>query len=304
MKRVKIKNSILFVFLVSGFGLLYVSCNKVEKEADNKVKVEKEKVIDYFPDKINFAGEQAPLKIEDVKERFDRELIVNKNYHSYTILALKRANKSFPIIEPILKKNGVPDDFKYLAVIESGLVNVVSKAGARGVWQFMPETAKGMGLEVNNNVDERYHLAKSTQAACDFILNAKDKFGSWTLAAASYNRGLVGVQKLLKFQQESSYYDLYMNEETGRYVFRIMALKEIMKDPAKFGFQVDAKDKYKLITTKKVVVTNSIDNLVAFAKAQGINYKTLKIYNPWLRSVRLLNPTHKRYVIEIPLSGL
>ncbi|MFT5251066.1 MAG: membrane-bound lytic murein transglycosylase D [Flavobacteriales bacterium] len=304
MKRVKIKNSILFVFLVSGFGLLYVSCNKVEKEADNKVKVEKEKVIDYFPDKINFEGEQAPLKIEDVKERFDRELIVNKNYHSYTILALKRANKSFPIIEPILKKNGVPDDFKYLAVIESGLVNVVSKAGARGVWQFMPETAKGMGLEVNNNVDERYHLAKSTQAACDFILNAKDKFGSWTLAAASYNRGLVGVQKLLKFQQESSYYDLYMNEETGRYVFRIMALKEIMKDPAKFGFQVDAKDKYKLITTKKVVVTNSIDNLVAFAKAQGINYKTLKIYNPWLRSVRLLNPTHKRYVIEIPLSGL
>lgn len=302
MKRVKKKNSILV--LVSGLLLLNISCKKTEQELADKVLVDKEKVVDYFPDKINFAGEQAPLGIEDVKERLDRELIVNKNYHSYTILALKRANRSFPIIEPILKKNGIPDDFKYLAVIESGLVNVVSKAGARGVWQFMPETAKGMGLEVNNNVDERYHLAKSTQAACDFILNAKAKFGSWTLAAASYNRGLVGVQKLIKFQKESSYYDLYMNEETGRYVFRIMALKEIMNDPIKFGFLVDVKDKYKLIATKKVVVTNSIDNLVVFAKAQGVNYKTLKIYNPWLRSVRLLNPTQKRYVIEIPLSGL
>lgn len=289
--------------VVVGWLFFVASCQKAEQEKVVKVEVKKEKIADYFPATINFAGEQAPLEIEDVKERFDRELIVNKNYHSYTILALKRANRSFPVIEPILKKNGVPDDFKYLAVIESGLVNVVSKAGARGVWQFMPQTGKDMGLEVNDNVDERYHLVKSTQAACKFLLNAKAKFGSWTLAAASYNRGLVGVQNLLDFQKESSYYNLYMNEETGRYLFRIMALKEIMNNPEKFGFEVAAKDKYNLIPTKKVEVNRSIDNLVTFAKAQGVNYKTLKVYNPWLRSIRLENASRKKYVIEIPLSG-
>lgn len=289
--------------VVVGWLFFVASCQKAEQEKAVKVEVKKEKIADYFPATINFAGEQAPLEIEDVKERFDRELIVNKNYHSYTILALKRANRSFPVIEPILKKNGVPDDFKYLAVIESGLVNVVSKAGARGVWQFMPQTGKDMGLEVNDNVDERYHLVKSTQAACKFLLNAKAKFGSWTLAAASYNRGLVGVQNLLDFQKESSYYNLYMNEETGRYLFRIMALKEIMNNPEKFGFEVATKDKYNLIPTKKVEVNRSIDNLVTFAKAQGVNYKTLKVYNPWLRSIRLENASRKKYVIEIPLSG-
>jgi hypothetical protein len=291
----KIKSSVI---MISVLFICAVSCKDIEKEV---VEVKKEKSVNYFPQKINFAGEQAPLEIEDVKERLDRELIVNMNYHSYTTLAIKRAKRSFPIIEPILKKNGVPDDFKYLAVIESGLVNVVSKAGARGVWQFMPETAKDMGLEVSATVDERYHLAKSTQAACDFLLNAKAKFGSWTLAAASYNRGLVGVQNLLNFQKETSYYDLYMNEETGRYLFRIMALKEIMEAPVKFGFEIDAKEKYKIIATKKVVVNESIDNLVTFAKKQGTNYKILKIYNPWLRSVKLENSDRKKYEIEIPL---
>lgn len=291
----KIKSSVI---MISVLFICAVSCKDIEKEV---VEVKKEKSVNYFPQKINFAGEQAPLEIEDVKERLDRELIVNMNYHSYTTLAIKRANRSFPIIEPILKKNGVPDDFKYLAVIESGLVNVVSKAGARGVWQFMPETAKDMGLEVSATVDERYHLAKSTQAACDFLLNAKAKFGSWTLAAASYNRGLVGVQNLLNFQKETSYYDLYMNEETGRYLFRIMALKEIMEAPVKFGFEIDGKEKYSIIATKKVVVKESIDNLVTFAKKQGTNYKILKIYNPWLRSVKLENSDRKKYEIEIPL---
>ena len=301
MKKSKMLKSRLVV--VVGLVIFVVACQKAEPYKAVKVEVKKEKLADYFPATINFAGEQAPLEVEDVKERFDRELIVNKNYHSYTILALKRANRSFPVIEPILKKNGVPDDFKYLAVIESGLVNVVSKAGARGVWQFMPQTGRDMGLEVNDNIDERYHLAKATQAACDFLLNAKAKFGSWTLAAASYNRGLVGVQNLLDFQKETSYYDLYMNEETGRYLFRIMALKEIMNNPEKFGFEVAAKDKYTMIPTKKVVVNRSIANLVTFAKAQGINYKTLKIYNPWLRSIRLENDSRKKYIIEIPLSG-
>lgn len=289
--------------LAVGLLIFSASCKNPNTELVQKDVVKKEAAVHYFPEKIDFAGEQAPLKIADVKERFDRELIVNTNYHSYTILALKRANRAFPVIEPILKKNGVPDDFKYLAVIESGLVNVVSKAGARGVWQFMPETAREIGLEVNPNVDERYDLEKSTQAACDFLLNAKAKFGSWTLAAASYNRGLVGIKKLMDFQQETNYYDLYMNEETSRYLFRIMALKEIMKNPSKFGFEVNEKDKYEMIPTKKVTINYPITSLVAFAKGQGINYKILKIHNPWLRETKLNNETGKTYQIEIPLKG-
>ena len=298
MKRIKIANISKVVTVVSGLLIFATSCKKLDKQV-----IKKEETVRSFPAKIDFADEEVPLNIADVKERFDRELIVNTNYHSYTILALKRANRAFPVIEPILKKNGVPDDFKYLAVIESGLVNVVSNAGARGVWQFMPETANGMGLEVNNNIDERYNLEKSTQAACDFILKAKAKFGSWTLAAASYNRGVAGVRRLIEFQKETNYYDLYMNEETSRYVFRIMALKEIMNSPTKYGFDVNKKDRYELIPTRKIEIDTSITDLVAFAKAQGINYKILKIHNPWLRSTRLRNATNKKYTIEIPLSS-
>jgi hypothetical protein len=298
MKRVKIASCNKVIVVLGSLLIFAASCKKSDPKTPKK-----EVAARYFPVKIDFAGEDVPLKIEDVKERFDRELIVNTNYHSYTILALKRANRAFPVIEPILKKNGVPDDFKYLAVIESGLVNVVSNAGARGVWQFMPETAKGMGLEVNRNVDERYNLEKSTQAACDFILKSKAKFSSWTLAAASYNRGATGVRKLMEFQKEANYYDLYMNEETSRYVFRILALKEIMESPAKYGFEVSKKDKYELIPTRKIEIDSSITNLVAFAKGQGINYKILKIHNPWLRSTKLMNPRNKKYTIEIPLSG-
>ena len=298
MKKIKIANISKIVTLASGLLIFATSCKKSDQQV-----LKKEETVRSFPVKIDFADEEVPLNIADVKERFDRELIVNTNYHSYTILALKRANRAFPVIEPILKKNGVPDDFKYLAVIESGLVNEVSNAGARGVWQFMPETAKGMGLEVNNNVDERYNLEKSTQAACDFILKAKAKFGSWTLAAASYNRGLAGVRRLIEFQKETNYYDLYMNEETSRYVFRIIALKEIMNSPTKYGFEVNKKDRYELIPTRKIEIDRPITDLVAFAKAQGINYKILKIHNPWLRSTRLRNATNKKYTIEIPLSS-
>ncbi len=276
MKRIK-KSNVLASGVIAIVLLFFTaSCKDSNKEIKKKIITKKEQLINYFPIKIEFAGEEAPLEIEDVKLRLDRELIINMNFHSYTILALKRANRFFPVIEPILKKNGIPDDFKYLAVIESGLVNVVSKAGARGVWQFMPETARAMGLEVNTNVDERYHLEKSTQAACDFILKAKAEFGSWTLAAAAYNRGFVGVSKLIAFQKETNYYDLYMNEETSRYVFRIMALKEIMKDPAKFGFRVKKNEMYEVIPTKKLEVNKSIVDLVSFAKSQGINYKILK----------------------------
>lgn len=252
---------------------------------------------------MNFANETVPTQIADVQERLDREMITNINYHTNTTLVIKRANKAFPIIEPILAKYGVPDDFKYLAVIESSLVNAVSPAGARGVWQFMPETAKEKGMEVTDEVDERYHLEKSTEAACKYLLVAKEKFGSWTLAAASYNGGMTGVNNKLKEQQVSDYYDLLLTEETSRYVFRILALKEIMKNADKYGYLIPTEALYVNLPTRKVVVDSTITDLATFALTQGINYKILKIHNPWLRDRKLTVATGKQYEIEIPTSG-
>lgn len=253
--------------------------------------------------KMNFANEEVPAHIADVQERLDREMITNMNFHTNTTLVIKRANKVFPIIEPILAKYGVPDDFKYLAVIESSLVNAVSPAGARGVWQFMPATAKEKGMEVSDEVDERYNLEKSTEAACKYLLVAKEKFGSWTLAAASYNGGMTGISNKMKEQQVTDYYDLLLTEETSRYVFRILALKEIMKNADKYGFSIPKEALYTNIPTKKVVVDSTITDLASFALTQGVNYKILKIHNPWLRDRKLTVPTGKQYEIEIPLLG-
>lgn len=253
--------------------------------------------------KMNFANEEVPAHIADVQERLDREMITNMNFHTNTTLVIKRANKVFPIIEPILAKYGVPDDFKYLAVIESSLVNAVSPAGARGVWQFMPATAKEKGMEVSDEVDERYNLEKSTEAACKYLLVAKEKFGSWTLAAASYNGGMTGISNKMKEQQVTDYYDLLLTEETSRYVFRILALKEIMKNADKYGFSIPKEALYTNIPTKKVMVDSTITDLAYFALTQGVNYKILKIHNPWLRDRKLTVPTGKQYEIEIPLLG-
>ena len=253
--------------------------------------------------KMDFSGEEVPTFMADVQERLDKEMITNMNYHTNTTLVIKRANKVFPIIEPILAKYGVPDDFKYLAVIESSLVNAVSPAGARGVWQFMPATAKEKGMEVSDEVDERYHLEKSTEAACKYLLGAKEKFGSWTLAAASYNGGMNGISKKMEEQQVDNYYDLLLTEETSRYVFRILALKEIMKNSDKYGFSIPKEALYYTIPTKKIVVDSSITDLAKFAKTQGVNYKILKIHNPWLRDKKLTNNSRKKYEIEIPTSG-
>ena len=287
---------ITIVVFVSGAFVYSVS-------TENKNKVTKEGTSQFFPTSIDFAGEATPLQLADVRERLDRELLINANLDATTLLIIKRANRVFPIIEPILLKYGVPDDFKYLAVIESGLVNAVSPAGARGIWQFMPETAKEKGMEVNEVVDERYHLEKSTEAACKYLLEAKAKFGSWTLAAASYNGGMAGVNKQIAMQQVETYYDLLLNDETSRYVFRILALKEIMKNPVKFGFNVEINEMYVNLPSKVITVDSSIPDLASFAKSQGINYKILKIHNPWLRDKKLINQGKKRYEIQIPLSG-
>ncbi len=284
------------VVLVSGI-LIHAVSNENLTDKNPVVKAS------YFPAEIDFAGEKAPLHISDVKERLDRELLVNANLDASTLLIIKRANRFFPTIEPILKKYGVPDDFKYLAVAESALMNATSSAGAKGFWQFMPDTAKERGMEVNEGVDERYHLEKSTEAACKYLLDAYKKFGSWTLAAASYNGGFGGVNKQITIQGVSNYYDLLLTDETARYVFRILALKEIMKNPTQYGFNIAPSDLYQNIPTKKVEVDSSITDLAAFAKAQGINYKILKIHNPWLRDKKLTNVAKKKYVIEIPMEG-
>lgn len=252
---------------------------------------------------MDFAGEEVPTNMADVQERLDKEMITNMNYHTNTTLVIKRANKVFPVIEPILAKYGIPDDFKYLAVIESSLVNAVSPAGARGVWQFMPLTAKEKGMEVSDQVDERYHLVKATEAACKYFLSAKEKFGSWTLVAASYNGGIGGIKSKMEEQQVDSYYDLLLTEETSRYVFRILALKEIMKNADNYGFSIPKEALYYPIATKKIVVDSSLTNLAQFAKSQGVNYKILKLHNPWLRDKMLLNTNGKKYEIEIPITG-
>ena len=294
--RIKKLSLIAVIILVSG---VFIFATKPKSQNEFVTEV----MGGYFPEKVDFAGEAAPLGISDVRERLDRELLVNENLHASTALILKRANRAFAVIEPVLKKNGIPDDFKYLAVIESGLVNVVSPAGAKGVWQFMPETAKERGLEVNENIDERYHLEKATQAACSYFLKAKEKFGNWTLVAASYNAGEAGIKKQIDIQKVSNYYDLLLSDETSRYVFRILALKEIMKNPSKFGFAIAPEAQYEILPVKKIEIDSSITDLADFAKNQGINYKILKIHNPWLREPKFVNDANKKYQIEIPLKG-
>lgn len=253
-----------------------------------------------MPETISLAGEEVPLQLVDIRERLDRELLVNTYWQSNTLLYIKRSKKWFPIIEPILKKNGVPEDFKYLALIESGLTQVVSPAGAVGFWQIMEGTGKDLGLEINSEVDERYHVEKATEAACEYLKDAYEQFNSWTLAAASYNMGRNGLNRQLNKQMVNDYYDLLLNEETGRYVFRILAAKTILSQPEDFGFNYRQKDLWKNIETKTLAVDTSINNLAQFAIDQKINYKVLKGLNPWLRKNQLVNTKGKTYEILVP----
>lgn len=255
------------------------------------------------PKEIYFAGERIPLENFEVYERIDRELLVNTYWHSATILAIKRANRWFPVIEPILKKYNVPDDFKYLAVAESNLDNVVSPAGATGYWQFMKAAAEKYGLEVTSEVDERYHVEKSTEAACKYLLESYQKYGSWTMAAASYNMGVAGVDNQIGRQKTNNYYNLVLNIETSRYVARIVSLKLIMQSPHKYGFDLKETDLYNPLQTYEVELSYSVSDFADWSNAQGINYKILKMYNPWLRDVKLTNRSGKTYKILMPEKG-
>lgn len=256
-----------------------------------------------IPEDLNFAGEPVPQEDPEVMERVDREFLVNTYWQSNALLLMKRAHRYFPVIEPILARNGVPEDFKYLAVAESGLENVVSPAGARGFWQIMPATGKEYGLEINDNVDERYHLEKSTQVACDYLKKYREKYGSWTLAAAAYNAGTGAIDKYLGIQKAEGYYDLLLGQETGRYLFRILAIKEILTHPEMYGFVISEEDLYSNVPTFQVEVDTAVTSFADFATQYGINYKILKRHNPWLREPHLNNASRKKYQIAIPMKG-
>ncbi|MEZ4722609.1 MAG: lytic transglycosylase domain-containing protein [Flavobacteriales bacterium] len=297
--------SILFSLSLSTILAIYLFTGSTNESHDN------EKFEDTFkdhykiyalniPEHIDFAGEQVPLRLIDVKEKFDRELLVNTYWQSQTMLFIKRSHRWFPVIEPILKEQGVPDDFKYLALIESGLTDVVSPAGATGFWQLMKDAAKENGLIIDGGVDERYHVEKATIAACSYLKSARERFGSWTLAAASYNMGKAGLDKQLERQKATNYYDLVLNDETSRYIFRILAAKLILSNPHDFGFQFREQDLYAKLKYEEVDVDTSINSLVDFAFANGVNYKALKYLNPWLRDNYLSNASGRRFTIKIP----
>ncbi len=276
------------------------STNKTESFKKNVSELYEVKALK-LPNYMEFAGEEVPLNQVDVRERLDRELLANTYWQSNGLLLIKRANKYLPIIEPILKKYGLPDDFKYLAIAESGLQNVTSSAGASGFWQFLKSTGKEYGLEINDNVDERYHLEKATEKACEYLIKSKEKFGSWALAAAAYNAGNNKIALRLEQQKVNNYFDLLLNLETGRYVFRILALKEILSNPQKYGFSFDDEDLYTYPKVREVEVNKEIPDLADFAKQYGITYKDLKLVNPWLRQTKLDSTANKTYVLKIPI---
>ena len=253
-----------------------------------------------LPKKINFSGENVPLDQLGIRERLDQELLINTYWQSKTILLIKRANKYFPIIEKILKENNIPDDFKYLAVAESGLENVTSPSGAKGFWQFLEKTGLEYGLEINSEIDERYHLEKSTEAACQYIQDAFIKFGNWTLAAASYNMGKNGLKKAIELQQVYNYYDLMLNSETYRYIFRILAIKEIIENHDKYGFIINQNDYYPLTKTEQIKIDTTITDLTSFSLDLNLNYKIIKHLNPWILRNVISNKKKKTYLLSIP----
>lgn len=283
-----------------------------EKEANNKAETTVQtnaipQVIEPVDlDKpFDFAGEPLPMKSFDVRERLDNELTINTYRHGNTLLNIKKSYRYFPVIEAILKEHGLPEDLKYIAVAESDLSNATSPAGAKGFWQFMSSTGRYYGLEINSEVDERYHLEKATEAACKYLKDYYERFGSWSLAAAAYNMGGTRLSKELKIQNATTFYDLNLNQETMRYLFRLVAMKELMKDPRKFGFYLEPSDGYpELNDYRAIEVNGAIENLGDFAAEHQTSYREIKIYNPWLISSKLTNSARKTYLIKIPNSKL
>jgi membrane-bound lytic murein transglycosylase D len=304
------KVTLNYILLYSAAILVFGTCIYAVKEVRDQQKEYRNQFSRYYriyapelPDKIDFAGEKAPLDLFYVRESLDREILANTFMHSSTILMFKRANRWFPVIEPILKKNNIPDDFKFLALAESNLANAVSPSGAEGFWQFLKGTAPKFGLEITEEVDERYNLVKATEAACQYFRTSYREYNSWSMVAASYNRGIDGVGKAVEKQHTSDYYNLYLVEETARYVYRILAMKQVYNNPVKYGFYLRQSDFYPPLQTYTITVDSSITDLPSFAQKMKISYKVLREYNPWLRRYSLTNKAGKRYTIILPKEG-
>ena len=301
LNRILLLTTVL-IFSVMIFSLLSISGDKGIKAEELKDKGQKKLltvVSPEIPSAIDFAGEKVPLDLFYVKEALDRELLVNTYWHSSTILMLKRANRWFPVIEPLLEANSIPDDFKYLALIESGFTRVVSPKGAAGFWQFLEKTAREYNLEVNDYVDERYNVEKSTDAACSYFNDSFENYQNWTLVAAAYNAGNRRITESLDYQKANNYYDLYLNEETARYIYRILAIKILYEEREAYGFNLTRDDLYSPLETSDIIVTQSIEDLADFADKHQMNYKFIKELNPWLRSNTLPNSSGKTYTIKV-----
>ena len=296
----KINRHHVFAFLL-GMAFFSLAFTLIDSEKYKAWFTESYKVKSpYLPVDLDFAGEKIPVKDPDINERLDREIMATVFWQSNTMMLMKRSKKYFPVIEPILKEYGIPSDFKYLCVAESGLTNVTSPAGAKGFWQLMESSVKRYNIEINEFVDERYNLEKATRAACMYLKESYASLNNWTLSAASYNRGLPGTTRDMSFQGVDTYYDLYMNDETARYIYRIMAYKLIFENPEMYGFYLKPEDYYSLPAQRVVIVDSAINSLSDFAKQKGSNYKMLKMLNPWLRDRSLPNKSRKQYQILLP----
>lgn len=299
---------LVYTTLLAGFLSLVVfsSFNKEEENAENASAVIdslglNQRVTGLELNKtFDFAGEPVPTKYFDPIERLDRELAINAYMHATTLLHIKTANRFFPVIEPILKSHGIPDDFKYLCVAESSLRMATSSAGAKGLWQFLESVGRAYGLEINDEVDERFHVEKSTEAACRFLLYLKKRFGSWTTAAAAYNLGETTLARKIAEQKSNNYYDLHLVDETSRYIFRVIAIKEIMQHPQQYGFYIENEHLYPQLEYTTVVVDQPIPSLAEFAQQHGISFRMLKVMNPWLIGNSLHKVAGKNYEIRIP----
>lgn len=253
------------------------------------------------PRKAKFADQDIDLDRIDMAERLDRELTAIAYTHGNTLLTIKRANRYFPQIAPILKKNGVPTDLLYLACIESSMnPTAVSGAKAAGLWQFMPSTGKEYGLEINDYVDERFNIEKATEAACRYLKTAYQKYGNWESAAASYNGGMGRISNELSSQKAETAFDLYLTEETSRYMFRLLAMKMIMENPGRYGFSISADQLYQPLDCDIVEVSEPVDDWAAWAIDHGINYMILRNANPWIRAKSLPNASGKTYYVAVP----
>ncbi|MBI1307822.1 MAG: transglycosylase SLT domain-containing protein [Bacteroidetes bacterium] len=290
----------ILILVSTAFLLISLSTGSSE-EKSNQISADSYMIRSTrIPEKLSFADESVPLADWNVLERLDKELSVNAYWQSNTLLMLKRTGRYFPQIEKVLKEEGVPDDFKYLALAESGLTNTVSSSGAKGIWQFMDGTADSYGLKVSTEIDERYDLVKSTRAACKYLKKAKSDLGTWTLAAAAYNRGLSGIKRDVSSQKVSNYYDLYLNTETSRYVFRILALKLISEHPHEYGFEINTKDFYKPVQVYEVKIDTTIFDLAEFALKNKTTYRDIKLLNPWIRDDHLTIRSGDSVIISLP----